>query len=95
MDAHGETFAMRTQDCANVASGPAFGRFYIFGWNGGTQIARRSAVDHSERIQSCILLDPFFELPDMRKIEKAVEFSQALYEHSNGELYAHYWVRQV
>jgi len=92
MDQPGRAFAMLAEDCAHVAGGLGWERFHIFGWNGGTQIAMRCAVDFADRILSCILLDPFFELPDMRKIEKAIEFKRVLFEHPHRELYAYYWV---
>jgi len=92
MDAPGQGFALLAQDCAEVATHLGFEKFHIFGWNGGTQIALRCAVNYAERIQSCILLDPFFELKDTRKIEKAVEFKRVLFSHPNRELYAFYWV---
>ena len=92
MDAPGEGFRQLAQNCAEVASALGYEKFHIFGWIGGTQIAMRCAVDYAHRIQSCILLDPFFELNDRRKIDKAVEFKRVLFEHPNRELYAFYWV---
>jgi pimeloyl-ACP methyl ester carboxylesterase len=75
-----------------VATFLGFEKFHIFGWNGGTQIAMRCAVNFADHIQSCILLDPFFELADMRKVNKAIEFKRVLFEHPQRELYAYYWV---
>jgi len=92
MDAPGEGFRQLAENCVQVAKNLEFEKFHIFGWNGGTQIAMRCAADYSDRIQSCILLDPFFELADMRKVKKAIEFKRVLFEHPNRELYAYYWV---
>ena len=92
MDAPGEGFRQIAQNCEHVAKSLGFEKFHIFGWNGGTQVAMRCAVDYPDRIQSCILLDPFFELADMRKVQKAIEFKRVLFEHPNRELYAYYWV---
>jgi pimeloyl-ACP methyl ester carboxylesterase len=92
MNDPGEGFRQLAKNCADVASGLGYERFHIFGWNGGTQIAMRCAADYTDRIQSCILLDPFFELADMRKIDKAVEFKRVLFGHSDRRLYAYYWV---
>ena len=92
MDAPGEGFRQLAENCVQVATFLGFEKFHIFGWNGGTQIAMRCAVDFADRIQSCILLDPFFELADMRKVNKAIEFKRVLFEHPQRELYAYYWV---
>ena len=92
MDDPGTGFRLLAQDCADVAAGLGHPEFHIFGWNGGTQIAMRCAVDHAERVRSCILLDPFFELADMRKVDKAVEFKERLFTNPDRALYAFYWV---
>jgi len=91
-DAPGEGFRLLAENCVQVASFLGFEKFHIFGWNGGTQIAMRCAVNFADHIQSCILLDPFFELADMRKVNKAIEFKRVLFEHPQRELYAYYWV---
>jgi pimeloyl-ACP methyl ester carboxylesterase len=77
--------------CAEVATGLDARRFHVFGWNGGTQIAMRAAVDFPERVASLLLLDPFFELPDMRHVEKALAVKKLLFEQDRA-LYAYYWV---
>ncbi len=92
IDTPGDGFRQLAQNCVQVATFLEFDKFHIFGWNGGTQIAMRCAVDFADRILSCILLDPFFELADMRKVNKAIEFKRVLFEHPNRELYAYYWV---
>ncbi|MEE4601423.1 MAG: alpha/beta hydrolase [Desulfobacteraceae bacterium] len=91
-DAPGEGFRLLAENCVQVAAFLGFEKFHIFGWNGGTQIAMRCAVNFADHIQSCILLDPFFELADMRKVNKAIEFKRVLFEHPQRELYAYYWV---
>lgn len=91
-DCYGEGFRALANNCAEVASGLGYERFHIFGWNGGTQIAMRCAVDHRDRVASCFLLDPFFELADMRRVWKAVEHKKALFTHPDRSLYPFYWV---
>jgi abhydrolase domain-containing protein 6 len=84
-------FRATAQACADVASGLGAEQFHLFGWNGGTQIALRAAVDFPERVASLLLLDPFFALADMRHVETAVRFKELLFEHDRA-LYAYYWV---
>lgn len=84
-------FRATAKACADVAAGLGFERFHLFGWNGGTQIAMRCAVDFRERVASLLLLDPFFALPDMRHVDKALLVKQLLFERDR-ELYAYYWV---
>ncbi|MBI4537464.1 MAG: alpha/beta fold hydrolase [candidate division NC10 bacterium] len=43
-------------------------------------------------VATAILLNPFYRLPDMRKVEKAIEFKRILYEHGDRELYSFYWL---
>jgi pimeloyl-ACP methyl ester carboxylesterase len=86
-----EVFGLLASRCVEVAAGLGFERFHLFGWVGGTQVALRCLVDHGPRVASAILLNPFFQLPDMRKIEKAIEFKRVLFSHENRELYAYYW----
>ena len=45
-----------------------------------------------QRVRSAILLDPFFELPDPRKLEKAIAFKRRLFENEDRTLYSYYWV---
>jgi pimeloyl-ACP methyl ester carboxylesterase len=77
--------------CAAIASGLERQRFHLLGWNGGTQVALRCAVDHAERVASLLLLDPFYELPDMRHVETGIAFKRLLFEHDRA-LYARYWI---
>ena len=92
LDDPGRSFRQLARHTADVASGLGFERFHVFGWNGGTLIALACAMDHADRVASCLLLDPFYELADMRHVNKAVQFKRALFENPNRELYAYYWV---
>jgi pimeloyl-ACP methyl ester carboxylesterase len=74
-----------------TASGLGFERFHLFGWYGGAHVALAALLDHGPRIASCVLLDPFFQLDDMRKVEKAIAFKRAIFE-ADRPLYAYYWV---
>jgi pimeloyl-ACP methyl ester carboxylesterase len=76
---------------ARTAAGLGFERFHLFGWYGGTHVALAALLDHGPRIASCLLLDPFFEMDDMRKVEKAIAFKRTLFE-TDRQLYAYYWV---
>ncbi len=87
-----ERFFALADRSVEVAAGLGFERFHVFGWYGGAHVALACLVRHPERVETCILLDPFFELPDMRKVEKAVAFKRVLFEHPHRELYAFYWV---
>ena len=77
--------------CVDVAKGLGYDRFHLLGWVGGTQVALRCAIDHPQAIQSCILLNPHFELADMRPVKKGNEFKRAIIEKDE-ELYTYYWV---
>ncbi len=87
-----ERFFALADRSVEIAAGLGFERFHVFGWYGGAHVALACLVRHPERVETCILLDPFFELPDMRKVEKAVAFKRVLFEHPHRELYAFYWV---
>jgi pimeloyl-ACP methyl ester carboxylesterase len=87
-----ERFLALADVSADMAMRLGFERFSVFGWYGGAHVALACLVRHAERIRSCLLLDPFFQLPDRRKIEKAIEFKRVLYEHPDRELYSYYWV---
>ena len=91
MDDLGAVLRDSARACADVASALDVERFHLFGWNGGTQVAMRCAVDWPDRVASLLLLDPFHELPDMRPVEMAVRFKQLLHANDR-ELYAYYWV---
>lgn len=87
-----ERFLALSDTIATVAAGLGFERFHVFGWYGGCHVALACIAHHPERVASAILLDPFFALPDMRKIERAIAFKRVLFEHHDRELYAYYWV---
>jgi pimeloyl-ACP methyl ester carboxylesterase len=86
-----ERFRALAEVVVQVASGLGFERFHVFGWYGGAHVALAAMLDHRRRIVSCILLDPFFELDDMRKVEKGIAFKRAIFE-ADRSLYAYYWV---
>lgn len=86
-----ERFRALATVVAQVAEGLGFARFHLFGWYGGAHVALAALLDHGERIRSCLLLDPFFELDDMRKVEQGIAFKRAIYE-ADRRLYAYYWV---
>jgi pimeloyl-ACP methyl ester carboxylesterase len=91
-DAPAEMFRGLSAACVIAAEALGHDTFHLFGWNGGTQIVLRCLVDHGERVRSSILLDPFFELPDMRHVEMAIDFKRALFDQADRRIYAHYWV---
>ena len=74
-----------------IAAGLGFPRFHMFAWYGGCHVALAALCDHPAQLASCTLLDPFFELEDMRKVEKAIAFKRAIFE-ADRSLYAYYWV---
>ncbi len=78
-------------DCANVAAALGHDRFHIFGWNGGTHVAMRCAADHPDKVASCLLLCPFREMPDMRGVEKGIEFMRVMMANGDALLYSHYF----
>lgn len=84
-------FSRFARQCASAATGLGAHRFGVFGWNGGTQVALRCAIDYPERVASCLLLGPFCRLPDMRAIDLGVEFMRVMMEQPDRRLYAHYW----
>lgn len=77
---------------ARIARRLGFERYSLFGWYGGCHVALAGLIAGGARIDACLLLDPFFELPDMRKVEAGVAFKRALFEHPDRTLYARYWV---
>ncbi len=84
-------FTKLSEDCVRVADSLGFQTFHMLGWTGGAHVALRCAADHPERLRSCTLLSPFCPLPDMRPLEKGLEFMQTLMEHGGRELYSYYW----
>jgi pimeloyl-ACP methyl ester carboxylesterase len=86
-----DRFVALADKTVDVATALGFDTFHLFGWYGGTHVALACMHAHGERVRSATLLDPFFELPDPRKLEKAIAFKRALFERDR-ELYAYYWV---
>ncbi|MGH6895535.1 MAG: alpha/beta fold hydrolase [Geminicoccaceae bacterium] len=89
--APGRRFGTLAEVVVRVAAGLGFPQFHLFAWYGGCHVALAALRDHAARIASCILLDPFFALEDMRKVEKAIAFKRAIFE-TDRALYAYYWV---
>lgn len=86
-----ERFCALAEVVVRVAQRLGFSRCHLFAWYGGCHVALAALHHHPGEIASCILLDPFFELEDMRKIEKAIAFKRAIFE-ADRALYAYYWV---
>ncbi|MCW5603681.1 MAG: alpha/beta hydrolase [Burkholderiales bacterium] len=84
-------FAELSEDCVRIADSLGFPTFHMVGWTGGAHVALRCAADNPGRLRSCTLLSPFHPLPDMRPLEKGLEFMQTLMEHGGRELYSYYW----
>ena len=84
-------FGSLAEHCVRVANALGFAHFHMLGWTGGAHIALRCAVDHPDAVRSCTLVSPFYPLPDMRSVEKGIEFMQTLMEHGGRELYSYYW----
>jgi pimeloyl-ACP methyl ester carboxylesterase len=87
-----ERFLRLADAVADVAQALGFPRFHVFGWYGGTHVALACMLRHAERLQGALLLDPFFQLPDPRKLEMAIAFKRRLFEADDRALYAYYWV---
>ncbi|MCM0018365.1 MAG: alpha/beta hydrolase [Tagaea sp.] len=87
-----DRFMALADTTSDMATRLGFDRYHVFGWYGGCHVALACAARHPKRVASCLLLDPFYELEDNRKIEKAIEFKKVLFEHPDRELYAYYWV---
>lgn len=77
--------------CASVAAALGHQRFHVLGWNGGTHVALRCAIDYPDRVASCVLLGPFFASSSAPAVEKGIEFLRVLLESGDRELYAYYW----
>jgi pimeloyl-ACP methyl ester carboxylesterase len=87
-----ERFLHLAHRIAEVAEALGFRSFHVFGWYGGTHVALACMLAHPDRVRSAVLLDPFFELADSRKLEMAIRFKQRLFEADDRTLYAYYWV---
>ena len=77
--------------CTHIAEALGHERYQVFGWNGGTHVALRCAVDAPARILSCVLLGPFTRLPDMRAVEVGLAVLRTLLKERDAKLYAAYW----
>ena len=84
-------FGSMSEQCVRVANALGFEQFHMLGWTGGAHIALRCAVDHPNIIRSCTLLSPFYPVPDMRSVEKGIEFMHTIMAHGGRELYSYYW----
>ena len=89
--APGRRFRTLAEVVVRTAAGLGFPRFHLFAWYGGCHVALAALRDCPAQIASCIMLDPFFELEDMRKVERAIAFKRAIFE-TDRALYAYYWV---
>lgn len=87
-----ERFLHLAQRNVDVAAALGFDTFHVFGWYGGTHIALALMHAHRDRVRSAILLDPFFQLPDGRKLDKAIAFKKRIFDNEDRTLYAYYWV---
>ena len=87
-----ERFLTLADRNVEVAAALGFTHFHVFGWYGGAHVALACLSAYPDRVRSAILLDPFFELPDPRKIEKAIAFKRRLFDSEDRTLYAYYWV---
>ena len=84
-------FMAMAEATAAMATRLGHERFHVFGWNGGCHIAQAAMARFPDRVAGAILLDPFFELPDMRRVWAGVDFKRALYLHPDRALYARYF----
>jgi pimeloyl-ACP methyl ester carboxylesterase len=89
--APGQRFRALAEVVVRTAAGLGFPRFHLFAWYGGCHVALAALRDRPAQIASCVMLDPFFELEDMRKVERAIAFKRAIFE-TDRALYAYYWV---
>ena len=87
-----ERFERLADKTAEVAAALGYPTFHIFGWYGGTHVALACLLRHPDQVRSLVLLDPFFQLPDTRKLDKGIAFKRRLFESEDRELYAYYWV---
>lgn len=87
-----ERFLRLAERNVEVATALGFETFHVFGWYGGAHVALACVHAHRERVRSALLLDPFFELPDARKLDLAIAFKRRLFESEDRTLYAYYWV---
>ncbi len=77
--------------CDSIATAAGYDTYRVVGWNGGSHVALRAAVDRPARVRGCVLIGAFHPLPDMRAVERGVEFMRVMLEHAGPELYSYYW----
>ena len=77
--------------CARAATELGHARFHVLGWNGGSHIALRTAVDFSGRVSSCILVGAFSRLPDPRRTEAGIAVMKTMLEAADPLTYSRYW----
>lgn|GEM_PF-1714534 len=77
--------------CIQVAAGLGHERFHIFGWTGGTHVAIRCAIEHPERLLSCVLLGPVSTLPENRPVEIGLDVQRCLLDKGLRE-YTNSWL---
>jgi len=54
-------------------------------------VALRAAADDSAHVEGCVLIGAFHPLPDMRAVDRGVEFMRVMLEHAGPQLYSYYW----
>ena len=86
-----QVFARLAAQCVEVASGLGHERFHLFGWSDGTHVALRCTADSPQRVASCVLLGPFWQLADMRAADRGFAFARAMVECGDRDLHAYYW----
>lgn len=87
-----KVFRNLAAQCAACARDLGHERFHVLGWNGGSHIALRCAVDHSDRIASCVLVGAFHQLKDGRRTAAGIAFMKAMLCAGDPLLYSRYWV---
>ncbi|MGH6945617.1 MAG: alpha/beta fold hydrolase [Geminicoccaceae bacterium] len=78
-------------DCVAVARALSHEAFHFVGWTGGTQIGLQAAARHPSSLASLTLLCPFFQLADMRRVERGLEIIEVLLRSGRRDLYTYYW----
>lgn len=91
LDEPRELFRGYARECAAIASALDRERYRVIGWNGGSHVALRCTVDDPARVRGCVLIGAFHPLPDMRSVERGIDFMSTMLKHADPELYACYW----
>ena len=87
-----EAFKKMACDCVDVAERLGFGKFHMFGWTGGAQVAKRCLVDHPDRLLSCVLMGVVDNPPEKRPLQKNLELLKVILDHGDLELYTYFWL---